>query len=127
VSQIHLAVDVANAPLALDQVGPGLFMETKKAEASLCYECSDSSTLVGTRRCLVMQSRTPLPEGRDRNKELVQTCQFDAGQLTSDGGVAWVHQADAALGLCAALAAQVPEWRRGPVRHGRETLIRQRI
>ncbi len=62
------------------------------------------------------QSRTPLPGSGDRFKELVQTCQFDAGQLTSDGGLAWVQQADAALGLCAALAAQVPEWRRGSVR-----------
>jgi hypothetical protein len=47
--------------------------------------------------------------------------------LTSDGGLAWVQQADGALGLCAALAAQVPEWRRGPVRHSRETLVRQRV
>lgn len=60
-------------------------------------------------------------------EELVQTCQFDAGQLTSDGGLAWVQQADLALGLCAALAAHVPEWRRGPVRHSRETLVRQRV
>jgi hypothetical protein len=41
--------------------------------------------------------------------------------------LAWVQQADAALGLCAALAAQVPEWRSGPVRHSRETLVRQRV
>src|SRR5207302_1164130 len=31
------------------------------------------------------------------------------------------------LGLCAALAACVPEWRRGPVRHSRLLLVRQRI
>jgi hypothetical protein len=57
----------------------------------------------------------------------VQTCQFDAGHLTSDGGLAWVHQADAELALCASLAAQMPDWRRGPVRHTLETLVRQRV
>lgn len=73
------------------------------------------------------QFRTPPPAGGVGGGELAQTCQFDTGQLTSDGGLAWVQQADAALGLCAALAAQVPEWRRGPVRHSRETLVRQRV
>jgi len=53
--------------------------------------------------------------------------QFDGPQLTSDGGLCWLAEADAALGLCAALAAQVPEWRRGPVRHSLETLVRQRV
>src|ERR671934_728270 len=52
---------------------------------------------------------------------------FDAGRLTSDGGLPWVAEADRALGVCAALAARVPEWRRGPVRHSRETLVRQRV
>jgi Transposase DDE domain group 1 len=52
---------------------------------------------------------------------------FDAGRLTSDGGLPWLAQADQALGLCAALAACIPEWRRGPVRHALETLVRQRI
>lgn len=73
------------------------------------------------------QSRTLLLAGGVSRRELVQTCQFDAGHLTSDGGLAWVQQADAALGVCAALAEQVPEWRRGPVRHSRETLVRQRV
>jgi Transposase DDE domain group 1 len=31
---------------------------------------------------------------------------FDAGRLTSDGGLAWIAQADAVLGLCAALAGE---------------------
>jgi hypothetical protein len=53
----------------------------------------------------VSQSRTSLTRGSDRVGELVQICAFDAGQLTSDGGLAWVQQADAALGLCATLAA----------------------
>ena len=52
---------------------------------------------------------------------------FDGGRVTSDGGLPWVAQAEAALGVCAALAACVPEWRRGPVRHSLEALVRQRV
>jgi DDE family transposase len=52
---------------------------------------------------------------------------FDAGRLTSDGGLPWLSEADAELGLCEALAAEVPEWRRGPVRHSLATLVRQRV
>src|SRR5215216_7661455 len=51
---------------------------------------------------------------------------FDGGRLTSDGGLPWLEQADATLGLCAAFAAAIPEWRHGPVRHSRETLVHQR-
>ncbi len=52
---------------------------------------------------------------------------FDAGRLTSDGGLAWIAQADAALGLCAALAGPIPDWRHGPVQHALVTLVRQRV
>src|SRR3954453_9764672 len=52
---------------------------------------------------------------------------FDGGHLTSDGGVPWLVEAEAALGVCAALAARVPEWRRGGVRHSLERLVRQRV
>jgi hypothetical protein len=52
---------------------------------------------------------------------------FDAGRLTSDGGLPWLAEADGALGLCEALASEVPEWRRGPVRHSLATLVRQRV
>ena len=52
---------------------------------------------------------------------------FDAGRLTSDGGLPWLAEADQALGLCAAPAACIPEWRHGPVRHALETLVRQRV
>jgi hypothetical protein len=52
---------------------------------------------------------------------------FDGGQVTSDGGVPWVARAEEALGVCAALAACVPEWRRGGVRHSLEALVRQRV
>lgn len=43
---------------------------------------------------------------------------FDGGQLTSDGGLPWLAEADAALGLSAALAACIPDWR---TRAGRMT------
>jgi Transposase DDE domain group 1 len=52
---------------------------------------------------------------------------FDGPQLTSDGGLCVLADADHALGVCAALASQVPEWRHGPVRHSRELLVRQRV
>jgi hypothetical protein len=52
---------------------------------------------------------------------------FDGGRLTSDGGLPWLAEADQALGLCAACAAGIPEWRRGPVRHSLEMLVRQRV
>ena len=52
---------------------------------------------------------------------------FDGGRLTSDGGLVWLGEAEAVLGICAALAADVPEWRRGAVRHSLEALVRQRV
>lgn len=52
---------------------------------------------------------------------------FDGGLLTSNGGLPWLLEADSALGLCKAIAAQIPEWRRGKVRHTLETLVRQRV
>jgi hypothetical protein len=52
---------------------------------------------------------------------------FDGGRLTSDGGLPWLAEAEEALGVCRALAACVPEWRRGPVQHSIEALVRQRV
>jgi hypothetical protein len=52
---------------------------------------------------------------------------FDGGRVTSDGGVPWVSRAEELLGVCAALAGCVPEWRRGGVRHSLEALVRQRV
>lgn len=52
---------------------------------------------------------------------------FDGGRLTSDGGLVWLGEAEATLGICAALAADVPEWRRGRVQHSLEALVRQRV
>ncbi|MGH2534686.1 MAG: IS1380 family transposase [Thermomicrobiales bacterium] len=52
---------------------------------------------------------------------------FLGGRLTSDGGLAWVAEADAALGLTAALSAVIPDWRRRRGRHDLETLVAQRV
>jgi Transposase DDE domain group 1 len=52
---------------------------------------------------------------------------FDAGRLTSDGGLPWLSEADQALGLCEALAACIPDWRQRVVRHSLATLVRQRV
>jgi Transposase DDE domain group 1 len=55
------------------------------------------------------------------------TVAFDAGQLTSDGGLVWLARADDRLGLSTAFAAQLHDWRRGPVRHALPLLLRQRL
>jgi len=52
---------------------------------------------------------------------------FDGGRLTSDGGLPWLARAEEAIGICAALAACVPEWRRAHIHHSIETLVRQRV
>jgi len=55
------------------------------------------------------------------------TASFDAGRLTSDGGLPWLAEAEDALGLCAAFAAAIPDWRTGPVVHSLAALVRQRV
>lgn len=52
---------------------------------------------------------------------------FDLEALTSDGGLLWLEEADAALGISAAFARVIPEWRRRRGRHSRLTLVRQRL
>jgi hypothetical protein len=52
---------------------------------------------------------------------------FDAGPLTSDGGLVWLARADDQLGLSTTYAAQLRDWRRGPVRHPLALLVRQRV
>jgi hypothetical protein len=54
---------------------------------------------------------------------------FDGGRLTSDGGLPWVSEAEGVLGLCGALAAVLPEWRRraASVQHSLAALVRQRV
>jgi hypothetical protein len=74
-----------------------------------------------------------MPQSRTRRRtdavwpDVLPHVPFDAGRLTSDGGLAWIAQAEAGLGLCAALARQLRDWRRGPVQHSLETLVRQRV
>lgn len=70
-----------------------------------------------TRSMIAFGTRTGLP--------LVAA--FDGGRLTSDGGLPWLAEADVALDLCATLARCIPDWRRGPVTHSLETLVRQRV
>ena len=43
---------------------------------------------------------------------------FDGGHLTSDGGLPWLAEAEGAVGICAALAACVPDWRHAPLHRG---------
>jgi len=52
---------------------------------------------------------------------------FDLDALTSDGGLVWVAEADAALGLSTLLAAAIPDWRRRRGRHRLEALLQQRL
>ncbi len=52
---------------------------------------------------------------------------FDGGRLTSDGGLPWLAEAEEAVGVCAALAACVPEWRTRRVQHPIAALVRQRV
>jgi hypothetical protein len=68
-------------------------------------------------QCAARAVPTPLP----------LEVRFDGGRLTSDGGLAWLGEAEATLGLCSALAAVLPEWRRQHVWHSLETLVRQRV
>lgn len=61
------------------------------------------------------------------SRTLARMTAFDAGQLTSDGGLVWLGQADDHLGLSGAYATQLRDWRHGPVRHPLTLLVRQRL
>jgi hypothetical protein len=54
---------------------------------------------------------------------------FDGGRLTSDGGLPWLAEAEHALGICAAFARCLTDWRKDPSRSrlSLETLVRQRV
>jgi hypothetical protein len=52
---------------------------------------------------------------------------FLGERLTSDAGLVWLEEADAALGRCAALVAAIRDWRRRRGRHGLGALVRQRV
>jgi hypothetical protein len=58
---------------------------------------------------------------------LAREAAFDGGRLTSDGGLPWLAEAEEAIGICAAFAACVPEWRRAHIHHSLEALVRQRV
>lgn len=55
------------------------------------------------------------------------TARFDGPQLTSDGGLVWLAEVDATLGLSARLTDAIPEWRTGFIQHSRLELLRQRL
>ncbi len=54
---------------------------------------------------------------------------FDGGHLSSDGGLPWLVEADKQLGVCAAFARCLIDWRKDPARarHSLENLVRQRV
>ena len=54
------------------------------------------------------------------------TVDFLGGRLTSDGGLPWLAEADAALGLTEALAAALPD-RRHHRHHALQAMLAQRI
>ena len=52
---------------------------------------------------------------------------FDGGHLTSDGGLTWLARADAETGVCAEIAAHLPNGRREARAHPLDALICQRV
>jgi hypothetical protein len=52
---------------------------------------------------------------------------FDGGRITSDGGLLWLAKIDTEMGLCEAIAEQVPEWRKRRSRHSLPSLVKQRV
>jgi hypothetical protein len=66
-----------------------------------------------------------MPDSHVSSLTSVPSVAFDAGQLTSDGGLVWRAQADDRLGLSASFSAQIRAWRRGPVRQALVLLLRQ--
>lgn len=52
---------------------------------------------------------------------------FDGPQLTSDGGLVWLAEADGTLGLCSRLTAAIHDRRTGSVVHPLSELLRQRL
>ena len=66
-----------------------------------------------------------MPDSRVSSLTSIPSAAFDAGQLTSDGGLVWLAQADDRLGLPASFLAQMRGWRRGPMHHALALLLRQ--
>jgi len=63
-----------------------------------------------------------MPDSRVSSLTSAPSVAFDAGQLTSDGGLVWLAQADDRLDLSASFSAWMRDWRRGPVRHALRAL-----
>lgn len=63
----------------------------------------------------------------DTPAELALEAAFDGGRVTSDGGLTWLQQTESELGVCETIAKEVPEWRRGRIRHPLVTLVKQRV
>jgi len=72
------------------------------------------------------QSATPLYTFAT-SAALALEATFDGGRLTSDGGLPWLAEAEESIGICRALAACVPAWRRAHIDHSIEALTRQRV
>jgi hypothetical protein len=73
-----------------------------------------------------LQSATPL-YAFATTTALALEAAFDGGRLTSDGGLPWLAEAEESVGICAAFAACVPEWRRAHIHHSLAALVRQRV
>ena len=67
----------------------------------------------------LMRFETPAP--------LPLEAAFDGGRITSDAGLLWLAETDRELGLCEAIAENVPEWRGRSTKHSLSTLVRQRV
>lgn len=63
----------------------------------------------------------------DTPARLALEAAFDGGRITSDGGLAFLEQAESEIGICEAMAGEMPEWRSGGVRHTLAALVKQRI
>jgi hypothetical protein len=72
-----------------------------------------------------MESATPSVAFPTRPLPL--EARFDIEQLTSDGGLLWLAEADDEVGLSAVFAEQLVDWRQGPVHHALPSLVRQRM
>ena len=72
------------------------------------------------------QSATPTIPFQLPVQQSLTAC-FDGPQLTSDGGLVWLSEADTQLDLTARLAAVIPDWRTQAVHHPLTELLRQRL
>lgn len=88
----------------------GLFEDsTQPKEAPLMTDCATPPMRFETQSALALEAA------------------FDGGRITSDGGLVWLAEAEEELGLCEAISACVPEWRKRRGRHSLASLVRQRV